>query len=411
MRPMPTPDSIPGVLVLCPGQRDRLNLADERIMERFAVQLAGEPIRPGFDAAGFIDHMARFGPAVAGVMGSSDATGHLAAVLAERLGLPGPGREAFMRCHDKLASRRIQAEAVPEATPAFAKVDLDAPDGRRPLPFPFFLKPVSAHLSQLAYQIDGPAEYAAALAEARAHIDAVTAYDRALEGRSFRTLIAEELLDGVLVTFEGFMCGGQMTPIGVTDAVMHPNGISFLRFEYPSALPAEMQAKMAEVAARLMPALGFDRSLFNIEFFVRPDGAVTIVEVNGRMASQFAPLVKAVHGVSSYELQLEISSGGTPDLPPPRDDLVAASFLMRTYEDAIVRSVPDPTAVLERFGHAHVEVLVRAEQRLSENDDDLVSHRLAVIALAGPDRASVLRRYDEALALMPFELDRLPARV
>ena len=38
------------------------------------------------------------------------------------------------------------------------------------------------------------------------------------------------------MTFEGFMCDGLLTPIGVTDAVMHPNGISFLRFEYPSAL-------------------------------------------------------------------------------------------------------------------------------------------------------------------------------
>ena len=270
---------------------------------------------------------------------------------------------------------------------------------------------MTAHLSQLAYRCDGPADYAVALAEARAHIDAVTAYDAALEGRSFRMLVAEELLDGVLVTFEGFMCDGLMTPIGVTDAVMHPNAISFLRFEYPSALGSEVQASMARVAERLMPALGFDRSLFNIEFFVRPDGSITIVEVNGRMASQFAPLVKAVHGVSSYELQLELSAGGTPELPPAHDDAVAASFLMRTYEDAVVRSVPDPTAVLERFGHAHVEVLVRPGQRLSENDDDVVSHRLAVIALAGPDRASVLRRYDEAVALMPFELDPIPARV
>ena len=409
---MPPSDHIPSVLVLCPGRRDRLNLADERIMERFAVQLAGEPIGPGFDPAAFVEHMARFGPVVDGVMGSSDATGHLAAVLAERLGLPGPGRAAFMRCHDKLESRRIQAEAVPEATPEFAAVDLDDPDPPAPLPFPFFLKPVTAHLSQLAYRCDGPADYAAALAEARAHIDAVTAYDAALEGRSFRMLVAEELLDGTLVTFEGFMCDGRMTPIGVTDAVMHPNGISFLRFEYPSALGPEVQASMARVASRLMPALGFDRSLFNIEFFVRPDGSITIVEVNGRMASQFAPLVKAVHGVSSYELQLELSAGGRPELPLAHDDMVAASFLMRTYEeDAVVRSVPDPTAVLERFGHAHVEVLVRPGQRLSENDDDVVSHRLAVIALAGPDRASVLRRYDEAVALMPFELDPLPARV
>ena len=102
---MPPSDDIPSVLVLCPGRRDRLNLADERIMERFAVQLAGEPIGPGFDPAAFVEHMARFGPAVDGVMGSSDATGHLAAVLAERLGLPGPGRAAFMRCPSTAGSR------------------------------------------------------------------------------------------------------------------------------------------------------------------------------------------------------------------------------------------------------------------------------------------------------------------
>ena len=62
IRPVPTSDDIPSVLVLCPGRRDRLNLADERIMERFAVRLAGEPIGPGFDPAAFVEHMARFGP-------------------------------------------------------------------------------------------------------------------------------------------------------------------------------------------------------------------------------------------------------------------------------------------------------------------------------------------------------------
>lgn len=401
----------PSILVLCPGQRDRLNLADERIMERFAVRLAGEPIGPRFNPAAFVEHMARFASIADGVMGSNDATAHLAAVLAERLGLPGPGRDGFMRCHDKLASRRAQAEVVPDATPAFAAVEVDDPDAEAPLPYPFFLKPVSAHLSQLAYRIGGPDDFAAALAAARAAIDRITAYDRSLEGRTFRTLVAEELLDGDLVTFEGFMSGGRMTPIGVTDAVLHPNGISFLRFEYPSVLPTETQARMADVAARLMPALGFDGSLFNIEFFVRPDGSLSIVEVNGRMASQFAPLVKAVHGVSSYEIQLDLAAGREPELPAPRQGIVAASFVMRSYEDAVVRAVPDPTAVLERFGHAHVEVLVRPGQRLSENDDDVVSHRLALIALAGPDRDSVLRRYDEAADMMQFDLDPVPARL
>ena len=88
-----------------------------------------------------------------------------------------------------------------------------------------------------------------------------------------------------------------MTPIGVTDSVMHPNGISFLRFEYPSALPLETRERLGAIAEELMPAFGFDGSLFNIEFFVASDGTAKIVEVNGRMASQFAPLVRAVHGV------------------------------------------------------------------------------------------------------------------
>jgi hypothetical protein len=403
--------TVPSVLVICAGQRDRLNLADERILDRFALRFAGQPIGPGFDARTFVDHMVRFGPAADGIFGSSDATGHLASILADAAGLPGPGREAFMRCHDKLACRRIQAEAVPEATPAFAAVDLDDPHAAPPLPFPFFLKPVAAHLSQLAYEVGDEVEFAEAIARARLEIDAVTTQERALEGRPFRTLIAEELLDGALVTFEGWMQDGRMTPIGVTDAVMHPNGISFLRFEYPSRLPEGPRQAMAEVAARLMPALGFDQSLFNIEFFVRPDGGLAIVEVNGRMASQFAPLVQAVHGVSSYEIQLDLCAGRTPRLPPARDDLVTASFLLRTYADAVVRSVPDPTTVLERYPHAHVEVLVRPGHRLSENDDDVASHRLAVVALAARDRTSLLARFAEAVQLLPFELDPLSAPV
>src|SRR4029077_20369359 len=109
------------------------------------------------------------------LVGWSDGGGHIASILADAAGLPGPGRGAFMRCHDKLASREIQARAVPEATPAFAAVDLDDPDVRPPLPFPFFRNPITPHLSQLAYHVRDAAEFAGVIAEARREIDAVTA--------------------------------------------------------------------------------------------------------------------------------------------------------------------------------------------------------------------------------------------
>jgi D-alanine-D-alanine ligase-like ATP-grasp enzyme len=364
------------LLVVAPTRRDLLNLADGRLLARY-------------------DLVFEEGPGVDGVFGSSDSTAALAVVVADRLGLPGPGYEAFMRCHDKLACRRIQADVVPESTPAFAALDALRPPDRPPLPYPFFVKPVQGHLSQHAYRVDSDEVLADVVARARA--------------ASFRHLIAEQLLSGRLVTFEGFMSHGRMTPMGVTDAVLHENDISFLRFEYPSTLPEGPQRRMQEIAARLMPALGFDQSVFNIEFFVGDDGHPWIVEVNGRMASQFAPLVRAVHGISTYELQLELAAGGTPVLPPARDGVVAASFLLRTYEDAIVRSVPATAPVTEEIPGAHVEVLVREGQRLSENDDDTLSHRLAVIALSGPDRQTLIERYERAVELLPFELSPVPA--
>jgi hypothetical protein len=161
---------------------------------------------------------------------------------------------------------------------------------------------------------------------------------------------------------------------------------------------------MIAVAERLMPALGFDQSMFNVEFFVGDDGSVKIVEVNGRMASQFAPLVRAVHGVSSYELQLELAAGGGPEVPPRRDGVVAASFVLRTFQDAIVRSIPHTWPVSERFPGSQIELLVREGQRLSENDDDPVSHRLAVVALSGDDRAELVALSEQVAEQLPFDL-------
>jgi biotin carboxylase len=298
-----------------------------------------------------------------------------------------------MRCHDKLAARIVQQRTVPEATPRFAPLDAGARTA--PLPYPFFLKPVMGHLSQQARRVDNDAELREALSNARAN--------------GFKRLIAEELLDGALVTLEGFMYRGRMTTIGVTDAVMHRNAISFRRFEYPTRLGDTAVRRMERVARRLMPALGFDGSLFNIEFFVDAGERPRLVEVNGRIASQFGPLVRAVHGVSSYELALELAAGRRPRVPKPKPGVVAASFLIRTYQDAIVRSVPDTSPVLERFPGSMVELLVRPGQRLSENDDDLVSHRLAVVALAGTDRDQVVADFDRARDMLAFELDPLPA--
>jgi biotin carboxylase len=399
---------VSSILIVRPTERDDLNLADEAIRSRFDL-IAPEGVSHGNDPAAYVEAVVG-DPAAAradGVFGSRDQTQHLAVRVADRLGLPGPSPQAFMRCHDKLEARRWQRRTVPEATPRFAPLDPGGPGDGPPLPFPFFLKPTIGHLSQLAFTVRDTAELSSALSRVRRELDAVSWFDSRLEDGAFRMMLAEELLPGQQVTFEGYMRGGRLTPVGVTDSVMHENGISFLRFDYPSAQPAALQREMADIAGRLMRAIEFDGSMFNMEFFVGPGGELKIIEVNGRMSSQFGPLVKAVHGVSTYEVQLDLCGGGSPELPPPRDDIVAASFVLRAYADAVVEAVPDPAVVLERFPHAQVELLVRPGQRLSENEDDVKSHRLALVALAAPNRAALMDRYEEAKALLRFELSPL----
>ena len=52
--------------------------------------------------------------------------------------------------------------------------------------------------------------------------------------RRGRGLLSEEKLGGDEVTLEGYVHGGRVTTIGVTDSVMYPGTNSFERFEYPS---------------------------------------------------------------------------------------------------------------------------------------------------------------------------------
>ena len=401
-------DDRPTALIVHPGARDRLNLEHPEVGEHVRAILL-EDDAPTDRPNAILERLAGDprARAVDGVFGSSDASAHLAAHLAAQLGLPGPTPEAFMRCHDKLESRRLQRDAVPDATPRFFALDPNDPiPDPLPLPFPLFVKPVSAHLSQLAFPVHDRDQLEAAMRSARDQLDRVAAFDEELEGRSFHLMLVEELLEGRLVTFEGSMLQRDR------DADRrHRFGHAPERHQLRSVRLPERRSpptwpdRLGDIAAVLMPALGFDGSLFNIEFFVPADGTAKIVEVNGRMASQFAPLVRAVHGTSTYRLQLELVTGGRPTLPSARRDVVASSFVLRRYvEDAVVETVPDPAAVMERFPGSQVELLVRPGQRLSENDDDSASHRLAVVAMSGPDRATLLRDWEEAQRLLPFSL-------
>ena len=387
------------ILVVCPQERDLKAMAAAGLEERHRIRYAGTDLDQldSFDPEAFLAETASV-PAD-GVVGTKDQSVLLAAILAQRRGLPGPSPDALLACQHKPTSRAIQRAVAPEATPRFAVLD-----GFVPFATPFFVKPVVGRLSQNACRIDDAGELAA-LEEIDRY---TTRYGEiaALAGaapESAHGFLAEELLSGLEVTLEGYVHEGRVTTIGVTDSVKYAGTLSFERFEYPTILSEEREAELVDVAGRVMAALAFDGGFFNVEFFVPDNGPAQIIEVNGRIASQFAPLVAGLHGRSTYEALVTLAGGEDPAWRGGRPDGFGVSYVVRLFEDAFVEAVPDPDDT--------VEVLVRPGLRLSEQGvNDSQSYRLAILYGFGETREEAVERCRARARALTFRLVPVPVR-
>jgi biotin carboxylase len=210
-----------------------------------------------------------------------------------------------------------------------------------------------------------------------------------------------------------------MTPLGVVDSHFYPGTLSFQRFEYPSRLPPGVQERMALIAERCVKAIGLDRTFFNIEFFYHPEtDHIWTIEVNGRMSSQFTPLYRMVHGIDIYAMQLDMALGRSPKgnmiWAPGRNGTVAASFVLRSFEDRLVLQAPsdeDLERVKRQCPEVFVEVLVHEGHRLSDELQDDESYRYALVDLCAKGWESLSQRFEEVRQLLPFTLAPPPVAV
>jgi ATP-grasp domain len=387
------------ILVLGPQERDITAIRSARLGDRYRIHFEGSDLDQlaDFDPVAFLASLE--GVPADGVIGTKDQSALLASLATRERGLPGPTPEALIACQHKPTSRERQREVAPEATPDFALLG-----EQPPFDFPFFVKPVVGRLSQNAYRIDDPDDLLG-LHEMDSY---TTRYARiaALAGadpEAVHGFIAEELLSGDEVTLEGYVHGGRVTTIGVTDSVKYPGTFSFERFDYPSSLSEQCQDELADVASRVLPALGFDGGFFNVEFFIPETGRAQIIEVNGRIASQFAPLVQGLHGRSTYDALLELACGEDPGWQTGLPDGVAVSYVIRVFEDAFVEDVPDPEDGLE--------LLVRPGLFLSEQGlNDAQSFRLAILYGFGETREEAVESCRARAAALNFRLAPAPVR-
>ncbi len=426
------------ILVLCPTARDRAHFSRPEIRAAYPLEFRGTDEathEPGFDGLRFLNETLH---EIQGrrhefqaVVGIDDFPAcMLAALVAERFGFPAPSFESLFLCQHKYYSRLRQREAAPEAAPRFhlLPTSRDPAPADVPLPFPVFIKPVKSYLSILARRIDTFPDLTRAVAEARVRLAPLAQMFDGLMGAStldgnFRefpgsALLVEELLSGHQVTLDGYAYQGQVVPLGIVDSVFFPGTLSFQRFEYPSRLPPRVQERMARIAERCILHIGLKGTFFDIEFFYREeDDSIWIIEINGRMSSQFAPLYRMIDGIDLYAMQLEMALGRDPGgrevWGPDRDrGLVSASYVLRRFENASVMRIPreqDLQRLQDRFPEAFVEILVKEGEKLSDELQDDESYRYCLVDLCAENWRDLLKRFDEAKKLLPFAFDPLTA--
>ena len=391
---------------------------DDRSSEKIMCNDTGE-LADKFDPSVVTDKMCLQceDERIDGLFSSGDYPGSIfASIVAQQMGLRGPNSEQVMLFQHKYYARLAQLKYVPEATPNFMLIDpchfnVDLFD----INFPVFIKPVKSFFSVAANQADDMDELHKLIQTSCLPTEFSNQFKwfaRKYSPYDFAThyLLAEDLLQGIQATLEGFVFEGQVEIVGVVDSIMFPNKISFKQFNYPSCLSQSVQERMGAIATRLMQGVGFDNSFFNIEFMYNPDtDALHIIEVNPRMISQFADLIEKVDGTNTYELALALSVGDKPKKRSAKGShTMSRCFVLRTFENKKVIKAPgtgQTDELFTTFPDARLQLFLQKGQLLSEAFQDGKSYRYGLVHLGGRDEQELQEKFDACKQLLGFQFE------
>ena len=406
------------ILVLFPDEWDRAQVRDPRYRARFEFLFEGFDLFRfpdnarlfTFDALAFVERIARkYARAGIGAVVTSDEQfgTFLAALIAERLGLPHTPLEAVLTAQHKYYAREAFERVAPECNARYGLLRRDYGRDDVPLPFPFYVKPAKAAFSVLARRVNSFEElerhtrfgwFERAIIErlVRPFADVMRAHSSLVE-EPF-SMVAEEIVRGRQVTANGFARDGRVTMLGTVDSIMYPGTDQFHRFQYPSLLsPAELRC-IDEVATRLVEGVGFAHGMFNVEMRLdAASGAIRVIEINPRVAGQFYDLFERVDGYSLFEAMIDLERGREPQIRHRQGaQPCAASFVLRDLSGEGLARWPSPgelIALQERNPDTHLMFYPKRGADLAREMKWIGSYRYGTFNLGGATLEEVLARF------------------
>ncbi len=222
--------------------------------------------------------LASLGRRMDAVLAVDDAGLELAALLREKLGLPGNSPASVQRCRDKLAFRHLLRENGLNC-PAFHHIasQLDAPALAAQLRYPVVVKARRLCASRGVIRADDAEDF---LQQVRRVSRIQSTADR---DASALGLIVETFIPGSEHALEGLLENGQLRVLALFDKPDPLDGPYFEETIYvsPSRLPADRQQSIADSVQRACAAAGLVSGPIHAEMRLN-DAGVWLLEVAAR---------------------------------------------------------------------------------------------------------------------------------
>jgi biotin carboxylase len=276
------------------------------------------------------------------------------ATVAERLGVPGIGREAAQRATDKYLMREACRQAG-IATPEFRLVrsEAEALAAVREIGLPVVLKPTDGQSSRGVTKVTNIA----------AVPDAAAAALKA--SRSMRALV-EECMIGLESSIESFVIGDEIHVLGVCEKIKCTPPYSFdLQLIYPAGFSPETMAAIEALNRAVIKAIGIRMGFAHAEMIITAAG-VRLIEIAARGcgARIATDLLPALTDVDLLELRLRQSLGDPVEMPQLRKDRfgILRFFQLPSGTIRAIRGLDEAAALP---GVLHVELAPTVGTRLT----------------------------------------------
>ncbi len=389
------------ILVICPFKRDYRELTLLKTNQTFVFQksiitdykfISGYP--ESMTESFILENLKKLDLIITkekinAVLSTTDLGTLLATIIAKKHNMIAPDPQIVAQQQYKYLARLTHQHYIPEATPQFEL--LKKPECS--LSYPFVIKPVRGSFSRGVTIVQNEIEFKKAYNNAYTHIITypwkyiINKY----VGISYQNswVLAEELCTGLQCTIEGFVYKQNVTIFGITDSVMLPNSISFKQFNYPSSLPRQVQETIIAIASKLIKGIGFNNGCFNIECIYNPDSnSVHVIEMNPRLASQFADLYEKVDGFNSYDVLVSIATGQESiQITKGQGHFnVASSCVLRTSHDKIIKQLPSQDTlkkINKIYPDSRIQLVGQEGKKLSDYEQDGHTFRYGLIHIGG----------------------------